>query len=204
MQTRDRYCIACFNKIKLNSIPTLFLGSLLCDECLSLRKIFVKKEKLGDMDVFYLSYHDGVMSQWLYQYKTVLDYELRKVFLTPYEDILRLISIFCPLVLAPSTKEGIDIRGFNHLEEILKFSNIRYMDILGKKEGPDQKDLTMDERKNVKDRIYIKENKDIKGKHIILFDDVMTTGSTLLACRDKLKDLRPKSVTGLVLMRQRF
>lgn len=204
MPTRDRTCVACFNKIRAESIHTLLLKSTLCDDCLGERRLFIRKERLKDMDVYYLSYHDGMMFKWLYQYKTMNDYELRSCFLTPYEDVLRLLSLFFCIVPLPSTKTSIERRGFNHLGAILEYGGVRYRKVFGKSDGPDQKDLSMDERKNVGDRIHVEDGDGIKGKRVILFDDVMTTGSSLLACKEKMIDLKPKSITGLVLMRQKL
>jgi ComF family protein len=47
------------------------------------------------------------------------------------------------------------------------------------------------------------ENKiSLKGKKLLLVDDVCTTGSTLFECAGQLRALRPKSITAIVLARQ--
>lgn len=201
---KDRYCLTCFNKIKEDSILTLLLNSLICDECLEKRKLKLEKEKIKDMTVFYLSYHDGVMSQWLYQYKNSLDYELRKAFLTPFEDIIKLILKPYTIIPLPSSNEKIQVRGFDHLKEILKACKIPYLDLLGKTDGLDQKELSLQEREKIKERIYLKQKVDLSRKRIILFDDVLTSGSTMTACKEIIKELKPKSIKGFVLMRQHY
>lgn len=86
---------------------------------------------------------------------------------------------------------------------ILESADIRYLDILGKTAGPVQKDLTLEDRKKVKDRIIIKKEL-ICQKDIILFDDVLTTGSTMVGCFEKLQELKPRSIRGFALMRQHY
>ena len=87
---------------------------------------------------------------------------------------------------------------------ILESADIRYLDILGKTAGPVQKDLTLEDRKKVKDRIIIKKRIDLSKKDIILFDDVLTTGSTMVSCFEKLQELKPRSIRGFALMRQHY
>ena len=58
--------------------------------------------------------------------------------------------------------------------------------------------------KKVKDRIIIKKRIDLSKKDIILFDDVLTTGSTMVGCFEKLQELKPRSIRGFALMRQHY
>lgn len=104
----------------------------------------------------------------------------------------------------PSTIEKIEERGFNHLEEILSDAKVGFHSIISKTSGPDQKDLTAEERKKVGERLFLNKKVDLTGKRVILFDDVLTTGSTLKASYALVKKLNPKSVTGLVLMNHEF
>ena len=55
--------------------------------------------------------------------------------------------------------------------------------------------------KNVKDAFSIKHPEQIKGKRILLIDDVMTTGSTLKECAAALKKAGAKSVDTLTVAR---
>jgi predicted amidophosphoribosyltransferase len=56
-------------------------------------------------------------------------------------------------------------------------------------------------RENVKDAFQCQDEK-LKGKNILLIDDVCTTGSTLNACAITLKAIGANSVWGLTLARE--
>lgn len=60
--------------------------------------------------------------------------------------------------------------------------------------------LCRDERKeNVHDAFAVKETVPVQGKHILLVDDIFTTGATLEACAQALTKKGATSVTGLVI-----
>jgi ComF family protein len=101
-------------------------------------------------------------------------------------------------------------RGFNQAEEIAKF--------LAKKKGVNrvnlvtrvtqtiyQADLPIKLRAdNVKDAFVLSESIDplwFKGKHIVLIDDLMTTGNTLKYVARALLHLKPASITAFVACR---
>ena len=52
-----------------------------------------------------------------------------------------------------------------------------------RRRDPEQKDLSLSARKeNAKTAFSLVQNRDVKGKHVILVDDIVTTGNTLAAC----------------------
>ena len=55
--------------------------------------------------------------------------------------------------------------------------------------------------KNVKNAFVVKDVEKIKGRKVILIDDVMTTGSTLKECAVALKKAGAKEVNSLTLAR---
>ena len=60
--------------------------------------------------------------------------------------------------------------------------------------------LRRDERtENVHNAFAVKETIDVDKKHILLVDDIFTTGATLEACAHALKQKGAASVTGLVI-----
>lgn len=60
--------------------------------------------------------------------------------------------------------------------------------------------LARQERKsNVKRAFEVKDSVSVSGKHILVVDDIYTTGITLDACARALKEKKAASVTGLVI-----
>ena len=101
-------------------------------------------------------------------------------------------------------------RGFNQSREIAKYlavtNDISLTDCLKKvKNTPHQVGLSRAaRRKNVKNVFVCLDKGDpIKGRNIILIDDVATTGSTLQECAKELKKAGAKKVHAFVIARNR-
>ncbi len=61
--------------------------------------------------------------------------------------------------------------------------------------GKIQKKLTKSERlKNAKAAIKMRRGADVKGKYVVLFDDMVTTGASMAACTDVLRKSGAKGV----------
>lgn len=112
------------------------------------------------------------------------------------------------LVPVPLGKKKLKQRGFNQSEEIGKelskiFKILLLCDVLFKtKETLPQVELSEKEReKNIKGVFLVKNENEIKGKKILLIDDVYTTGSTMEECARVLKEAGAKEVWGVVIAR---
>ena len=105
----------------------------------------------------------------------------------------------------PMTKKAIRKRGFNQCEIMAR--NISYNTdipisncVIKSKHTKEQKTLSKDERKsNIKGVFNIKSSKDIKDKHVILIDDVVTTGATVDECKNILLKYGANKITVLTI-----
>ncbi|WP_300385602.1 phosphoribosyltransferase family protein [Clostridium sp.] len=90
------------------------------------------------------------------------------------------------IVYVPGNKKSIKKRGFDQCNFIANKVSIKLdipiLKVIKKKNNiKEQKRLSKEERFiNIKDAFYINKNNNIKGHEIILIDDVITTGATLL------------------------
>lgn len=111
------------------------------------------------------------------------------------------------VVPAPLSKKRLNERGFNQAALLAKpFSDcfkLEYRgDILLKiKETKRQSRLMSSERvTNVRGAFSASE--DVRDKHIIIVDDIFTTGNTLEACALALKESGAKNIVGITLTRK--
>ena len=105
----------------------------------------------------------------------------------------------------PRRKAAIREDGYDHAEllakRIAKLLGIRYEKILVSLAKKSQKKTQGTERaENAKFNYARRKSKlDLKGKTVILVDDVVTTGSSMGYCASLLKGLRPKEIIGATL-----
>lgn len=115
------------------------------------------------------------------------------------------------IIPIPLARKRLKWRGFNQAEElgkeIGKYFNLPVLvNILEKKkETKPQATLSEKERrKNVLGSFSLKKGSNLKGKKIILLDDVYTTGTTMTECARVLKEKgEVKEVIGLVVAKSR-
>lgn len=176
--------------------------SCLCEEC-------AEKMRKAEGDTFVL---DGVKALSCFQYediarKLVLSYkDSNKPYISEYiaKSIAEKYSEnnynFDGIVFVPSNKKKLRMRGYdamnfvaNHLSEIL---SIPILSGLKKKEGGrDLTEIDINERENyVKNTFFIDDGIQLKGKNILLIDDIITTGATLRDCIRALKEVKVKKI----------
>lgn len=110
------------------------------------------------------------------------------------------------IVAVPTSMKTIEKRGWGHMEEIarlLQKCRISVVtDCLKKRKGTSQKALDKDQRRTNAQKLFFVDNgQAIAGKHILLIDDVYTTGATLDACASLIEFYKPLSVKCLTLYR---
>lgn len=110
------------------------------------------------------------------------------------------------IIPVPMHKKKERIRGYNQTELIaIELSKMLEIPIdrralIKAKNNIVQSTLTKTERiKNVRNVFEIKDNKEILGKNIIIFDDIYTTGSTINECSRILKNAGAKEIVAVTL-----
>ena len=107
----------------------------------------------------------------------------------------------------PLSKQRLRTRGFNQSQVIAEraLKNIPTIPIVDKvlirtKNTPPQTSLQKEARmQNMQEAFIVKDGKQLQDKHVILFDDVVTTGATLHSAKNALMLHSPASVTCVAL-----
>lgn len=133
-------------------------------------------------------------------------YELLGILMTRYfNDTQRPIDIVVPIPLSPARMRA---RGYNQVHEVLKRTvpphgaEIRTNILIRKIHTKPQTELKRSERlQNVRGAFGTADSSAsrITGKHLVLVDDVTTTGATLQSAKHVLQRYSPASITCVAL-----
>lgn len=204
------FCKFCFEKLE-NIEPESFVTR---KKSLNWEIELIHKEECPLEKVYYFYYYNKIIHQIISEIK----YQGNKKRIQLLIDILKKskefqkidFNEFDYLTYVPISKEKENIRGFNQCQlltqEIAKLKNKQYFTILEKyKNTKSQVDLTREQRlKNLVNCFIAKEKipVDIKGKNILLIDDICSTGTTLMECAKVIKTEHPKcKLYGLCIAR---
>ena len=135
--------------------------------------------------------------------KKYLGYSFAWLVEKKYLEIEENIDIIIPV---PINESRLKERGFNQsevlCEELLPTGKVDNSILIRVNDTPHQTGLSRENReKNLKDCFRLVDSKKIKGKNILIVDDIYTTGSTLNECARLLKIKGANKVIGLCLAR---
>lgn len=170
----------------------------ICNKCFQKFNPVLQRFSVQNLDGLYIYNYDEIIKEKLYQLKGCFDIELSGIFLEYFSLFLRVKFLGYTLIPAPSSKEADEERGFNHVVEIFKTLNLPMNRCVHKTENIKQSDLSANERKNIKNYLKI-DDVNLKNKKVLIVDDVFTTGSTINAMIDLLKEKNPKKIKILVM-----
>lgn len=203
-ETKTRVCKVCFKAINENSLYSLInSNSQICSTCYSKFEPIYEDFNIAGCDGLAIyKYNEGIR-ELIYQFKGCYDYELAPIFLNRCLNYLKFKYRGYVIVPAPSSKEGDEARGFNHVVEIFKYLDKPIIRNIEKTSDIKQADLSKSERKQISNYLEIKNRYLLTGKNVLIVDDVKTTGSTLKAMVKLIKECKPKKIKILVLSRRR-
>ncbi len=113
------------------------------------------------------------------------------------------IDVLLPVPLA---SKRLRQRGYNQSEQLAKgISDITHLPIVTKvlrRKHFQQSQTTLNRwqrQENVEDTFWLKEGSQLQDKHVLLIDDICTTGATLISCANTLKDIEGIRISVLTL-----
>ena len=196
----DKFCKICFKRISDNSLYNLIKKeNILCEDCFCKLHAKFIPFKIGNVKGLSIYEYTDFIKELIYKFKGCYDYELKDVFLYRYLNFLRLKYYKFNIVYIPSYYIDDERRGFNHVRAIFETLKLKELPILRKNTAHKQSDHSAIGRRQIKDVISIDKTVHLKDKKILLVDDIMTTGSTLLTSIELLKSKGAKNIEILVI-----
>ena len=194
------FCEDCFKNLPLNSgsicahcgrsldAPTNF-----CDDCKGTETSY----KTARSCFYYAPPIDGLIRKLKYSNKKYL-VEVLGVFLT--SSFLQFFTEAEYVTFVPSTKKSKRKRGYNQAEllanEVARRAGVICLDLLEKTQDT-VRQATLDKKqrlKNIKGTIKVRNRALVKGKTVVVIDDVLTTGATAETVSSVLKKAGAKTV----------
>jgi competence protein ComFC len=183
----EQRCLLCFKPLTEGiSFHQVFLDDdVLCGKC---RKSLTRVNRwvqVNTMKVYAYYVFDETMSKIFHQYKEAHDQVLGLIFLHPIHRFDKRFDTKT-LVCIPSSEEKTQERGFLTLPKILEGSKLPQIEVLCKKGTTKQSLRNAEQRAQIRDEISLYAPLLAEDKNLILFDDIVTTGSTMTASYELL------------------
>lgn len=199
LNTKTSLCKICFKPINEVNFHTIFnKDTAICHDCLLALQPKFNEFIFEGIKCMNIYYYNEKIQEILYQFKGCKDYELKNIFFDYYKNYLNLKFRGYVKIPAPSSKEGDEERGFNHVVEMFSFLKCKDLRCIHKTKQVKQADLTTKEREQISNFLVI-DDVDLSNKKILLVDDVFTTGSTMRAMINLVKDKGAKEIKILTM-----
>lgn len=154
--------------------------------------------KIGKIECTNVYWYNDYVKELLYKFKGCLDYELKDTFLDYYNEYFSSKYKGYIMIPAPSSTEATKNRGFNQVLEMFGKIKLPMYCCVHKTTNSIQHNLNSKERAEIKNEMII-DNIDLRGKKILIVDDVYTTGSTIKSMIELIKTKNPRKINVLVM-----
>ncbi len=188
-------CKSCFQDIKEGSFHLIFSDEkVICNDCLFECSPSFRKFKILEINGLSIFDYTPYIRSKMFAYKICEDYELNDFFLKPFSFEIKLRYFGFVIVPIPSYIDDDIKRGYNHVIEIFKCLNMKIINCLIKTKDVKQKLLSYEERQKISEILRFDEKYSVKGKKILLVDDVVTTGASMKAAINLVKENGAKKI----------
>ena len=168
-----------------------FLFPRKCGVCNKLNDNFVCKDCLKRINSFKI-YNFSEEGIWIYRYEgivrnLIIDYKFKdKSYLCElFANCILSDDLVCKIIKKYDKKMG--VKTFDDV--LVKIKNTL----------PQGKNLLHDRRKAIKGAFFVENPDNIRGKNVLIFDDIYTTGNTANECKKIIEESGAKSVEILTI-----
>ncbi len=194
------FCKICGKNIEQNAITSwLFAAKTVCLRCFHSLKPTYYRWRVSGVRAMAIYPYSQEFKSLLYRYKGCGDIELDSVFLERVLPLLRCVFKSYWLVPVPSHPRRIAERGFDHVPRIFNGMGKGIIHALTKVDDVKQSDRSKTDRRLIGKSLSLMPKTNLRGKRILLVDDVFTTGSSVRACLALLRKAGARTIRVLVL-----
>ena len=193
------HCLLCERELQggtgWKELLTVVLPKTICPRC---EQRFEKVEQQVEAEVITLFHYNDAMKDFLHRYKFMHDVVLAHVFNREIHAHLKCDPrLIIPIPMHP---ESLKQRTFSHVDECLKAANIPFEHHLMKLTNEQQSKKTRQERLATAQLFEVSDPAAIKHKHVLLIDDIYTTGTTFQHAKKALLEAGATAVDGFMLI----
>lgn len=197
-----KFCLKTISQDSQDTFLSFFHPNFsLCASCFQKLKPTFSYFKLKDIPCLAIYPYHAFLREKLYCLKELKDIEIAPLFLEPYRRELRFRYRKFICIFMPSDKQKEAERGFSPVKEIFRVLNLPSVEVLKKASFFKQATSTRKERFEHRFQIVSNGKKLPRQQNLLLVDDVMTTGASLLGAIEVLKTFHPKRLEILLLSR---
>ncbi len=199
-KNQNIFCKDCLNQIKKEKIlycPSCGKKTFNCMDCR-------KNRKFTQVEIFttYSFIFQEVIKFYKFKNFKNLSTEIAQLISDDLSTFIEKNNInFILYIPSPPSKEK--ERGFNHLKEILIKCVPKWIirdDLAKVKNTPLQVDLSQEERReNIKNSFKLLNKEIYTDKNVLIFDDILTTGSTIHEAYREVKKAKPKNIYAYII-----
>ncbi len=175
-----------------------FQTDIICRSCRQKLGYFPIDICLDNLKIHSLYPYQDFTREMLLQYKEGKDEALAPIFLYNHIDKLNRIYKDYVMIEIPSSIQKIEERGFHHVGLAFSFLNIPQIDILRKKDNILQKNTAYEKRNEIINSFELISEK-IIDKNILLIDDIITSGNSLLSAYQLIAPFCNREIKALTI-----
>lgn len=195
---KRRQCLLCLKPLYAEgSLYHVLYKPKICIPCIQKFEVIYTYRKINGYTILILYVYNAFFKQVLFQYKGLYDLALKGVFLDIFHQELKQRYRKHLMVVVPSSKRDNMKRGFIPNEEIVKTLGVDIFTGIYKLK--EYKQTSQIDRNKIVDILAITDGSSIRGRKVVIFDDVITSGNTMYTCIDLIKQYHPKSIEIMVL-----